>query len=87
MHTLILEVKKRELDSRCYFAIKACLQGYSVMISKKESFYKNKNYLKSGLVFLKSYGPNYYNEIKKIKKIGHQICAMDEEGRRISIRV
>ena len=77
---LILEIKKRELDSRCYFAIKACLQGYSVMISKKESFYKNKNYLKSGLVFLKSYGPNYHNEIKKMKKLGHQICAMDEEG-------
>ena len=34
---LILEVKKRELDSRCLLAIKACLQGYSVMISKKES--------------------------------------------------
>tara|TARA_B100000795_G_scaffold201567_1_gene155394 strand:- start:1508 stop:2914 length:1407 start_codon:yes stop_codon:yes gene_type:complete len=77
---LILEIKKRELDSRCYFAIKACLQGYSTMISKKESFYKNKNYLKSGYVFLKSCGPNYYNEIKKIKKLGHKICVMDEEG-------
>jgi len=77
---LILEVKKRELDSRCYFAIKACLQDYSVVITKKESFYRNKNFLKSGYVFLKSYGPNYFEEIKKIKALGHKICAMDEEG-------
>jgi len=77
---LILEVKKRELDSRCFFAIRACLQGYSVMISKKESFYKNKNFLQTGYVFLKSCGPNYHEEIKKIKKLGHLICVMDEEG-------
>ena len=77
---LLLEIKKRELDSRCYFAIKACLQGYSVIITKKESFYRNKNFLKSGYVFLKSYGPNYFGEIRKIKKLGHLICAMDEEG-------
>ena len=77
---LILEIKKRELDSRCYFAIKACLQDYSVIITKKESFYRNKNFFKSGYVFLKSYGPNYFEEIKKIKKLGHKICVMDEEG-------
>ena len=77
---LILEVKKSELDSRCLLAIKACLQGYSVMISKKESFYKNKNFLQTGYVFLKSCGPSYHEEIKKIKKLGHLICVMDEEG-------
>ena len=35
---LILEVKKRELDSRCYFAIKSCLNGYETVMSKKIIF-------------------------------------------------
>ena len=77
---LILEVKKRELDSRCYLAIKSCLKNYTVFIAKKESFYRNKNYFKKGFVFLKSNGPNYYKEIMKIHALGHKICVMDEEG-------
>jgi surface carbohydrate biosynthesis protein len=77
---LILEIKKRELDSRCYFAIKACLNGYEVVICKKNNFYKNKKFLKPGMVILKSAGINYYNEIIQIKSIGHSLSVMDEEG-------
>lgn len=77
---LILEVKKRELDSRCYFAIKSCLNDYEVVICKKNSFYKTKNFLKSGMVILKSAGKNYLKEIMDIKSIGHSLSVMDEEG-------
>lgn len=77
---LILEVKKRELDSRCYFAIKSCLNDYEVVICKKYNFYVNKKFLKSGMVILKSAGKNYIKEIIKIKSIGHSLSVMDEEG-------
>ncbi len=77
---LVLEVKKRELDSRCYFAIKACLNNYEVVICKKNNFYKNKRFLKSGMVILKSAGKNYLKEIIEIKSIGHSLSVMDEEG-------
>ncbi len=77
---LILEVKKRELDSRCYFAIKSCLNGYETVMSKKNNFYQYKNYFKSGMVILKSLGKNYFNEIVEMKKVGHTISVMDEEG-------
>ena len=77
---LILEVKKRELDSRCYFAIKACLNDYEVVICKKNNFYLNKRFLKSGMVILKSAGINYHKEIIEMKSIGHSLSVMDEEG-------
>jgi surface carbohydrate biosynthesis protein len=77
---LVLEVKKRELDSRCYFAIKACLNDYEVVISKKNNFYRNKKFLKSGMVILKSAGKNYLKEITELKSIGHSLSVMDEEG-------
>ena len=77
---LILEVKKRELDSRCYFAIKSCLNGYETVLSKKNNFYQYKNYFKSGMVILKSLGKNYFNEIVEMKNVGHTISVMDEEG-------
>ena len=78
-----METKKRELDSRCYFAVKSCLKNFSVVLSKKDSFYKNKKHLKPGFVFFKSLGRNYYTEIKKAKKLGFKICAQDEEGLQI----
>ena len=33
----VLEVKKRELDSRLYFAVKAAERGFSTVISKKNN--------------------------------------------------
>ncbi len=78
-----MEVKKRELDSRCYFAIKSCIKNYSVVLSKKDSFYKNRKLFKKGFVFFKSLGKNYFNEIKKTKALGYKICAQDEEGLQI----
>ena len=80
---LLMETKKRELDSRCYFAVKSCLKNFSVVLSKKESFYKNKKHLKPGFIFFKSLGKNYYKEIIKAKKLGFKICAQDEEGLQI----
>ena len=77
---LSLEVKKRELDSRCYFAIKSCLNDYEVVICKKNILYVNKKFLKSGMVMLKSAGKNYHKEIIEMKSIGHSISVMDEEG-------
>ena len=77
---LLLEVKKRELDSRCYFAIKACLNNYEVVICKKNNFYANAKFYESGIVMLKSAGVNHFKNIMEIKSAGHSISVMDEEG-------
>jgi len=77
---LLLEVKKRELDSRCYFAIKACLNNYEVVICKKNNFYVNKKFLESGMVILKSAGIRNLKDIMETKSAGHSLSVMDEEG-------
>ena len=75
-----MEIKKRELDARIYFAMKAASLGYSVCFGKKASIYYYRNFLAKGLVFFKSFGTRNTVLIDKIKSAGHKILGWDEEG-------
>ena len=80
----VIETKKRELDSRIYFAIKASSSNWSVVIGKKSALFNNSNLLKKGIYLFKSLGPKNYKNIIKVKKYGHKVVALDEEGLTIS---
>jgi surface carbohydrate biosynthesis protein len=77
---LMMEIKKRELEARIYFAMKAALRGYSVCLGKKYTIYTYRDYIKKGIVIFKSIGPYNSALIDRIKKSGHEIAAWDEEG-------
>ena len=49
----MMEIKKRELDARIYFAMKAASLGYSVCFGKKASIYYYRNFLAKVWFFLK----------------------------------
>jgi surface carbohydrate biosynthesis protein len=76
----LVETKKRELDSRIYFATKAASLGFSVVIGKKNAIFDRKKDLQKGLIIMKSLGPNNLESIKKYKELGYKIGAIDEEG-------
>ena len=77
---LMIEIKKRELESRIYFAMKAAKKGFSVGIGKKSTIYYYRKLVQKGIVFLKSIGPDNSKIIDEVKKSGHIACAWDEEG-------
>ena len=66
---LILEISKRELDSRVLFALKALENNFEVAIAKKSRLFEKLNIIKPGIIFLKSFGRNYERFLKKIKDI------------------
>ena len=76
----LIEGKKREFDSRMYFATKAASLGFSVVIAKKSAIFDNRKHLQRGLVILKSVGPNNINQINEYRRLGYMIGAIDEEG-------
>jgi surface carbohydrate biosynthesis protein len=76
----LIEGKKREFDSRVYFATKAASLGFSVVITKKSSLFDNRKYLQKGLVILKSVGPKNIKQINEYRELGYMIGAIDEEG-------
>ena len=76
----MMEIKKRELEARLYFAFIASLNGYSVVIAKKGEIWLRRNLLKPGIVVFKSLGPNNTRMIDDIKKAGHEVVAWDEEA-------
>ena len=76
----LIENKKREFDSRMYFATKAASLGFSVVIAKKSAILDNRKYLQRGLVILKSIGPNNIKQINEYRNLGYMIGAIDEEG-------
>ena len=77
---LPVEVKRREIYSRIYFAYKAALKGYNVTIGRKSRFYEFKKYLTPGYFLSKSLGKKASEELIKIKNLGHKILYIDEEG-------
>ena len=50
---LILEISKRELDSRVLFALKALENNFEVAIAKKSRLFEKLNIIKPGIIFLK----------------------------------
>ena len=76
----LIEVKKREFDSRVYFATKAASLGFSVVFAKKSAIFDNRKYLQRGLIIFKSIGPKNIHPINEYKRLGYMIGAIDEEG-------
>lgn len=77
---LEIETKKREFNSRCYFALKAARKGYSVVIAKKNKLYKNLEKLQNGHFILKSAGIKAHDISLKLKKLNYIPYGSDEEG-------
>ena len=77
---LPIEVKRRELYSRIYFSIKASIQGYSVTIGRKSRFHEFEKKIQPGNYISKSAGTQNFDYIKRLKKAGHKIFFIDEEG-------
>lgn len=75
-----IEVKKRELDSRCYQALKLINQGFVVSICTKSAIAQYKKKMRLGIVYFKSSGPRYHSLMKELKNMGHKNIVMDEEG-------
>ena len=77
---IMMEIKKRELDARIYFAMKSAMKGYSCCLGKKSAIFRYRNLIKKGFVFLKSIGPRNTVLIDGMQKSGHFVNAWDEEG-------
>lgn len=76
----MIEIFRREADARIYFAVKAALKNYSVIIANKSDIWAKRNELKKGIVLFKSLGKTNLKLIKDLKKSGHEIAAWDEEA-------
>ncbi len=76
---LLVEILKREIDARIYFASVASESNYSVVIGHKGVLWERLKYLRPGVVIFKSIGPRNTKMMNSLKKYGHQIAAYDEE--------
>lgn len=76
---LLIEILKREIDARLYFASIASDLNYSVVIGHKGVLWERLKYLRPGLVIFKSIGPRNTKMMNLLKKYGHQVAAYDEE--------
>lgn len=77
---LPIEIKRRELYSRIYFAIYASLKGYKVTIGRKTKFHDFCEFLEPGNYISKSLGAGSIEHLKKMKKLGHKVFYLNEEG-------
>ena len=76
----ILEVKSREFDSRVFLSLVAANMNYSAIFCKKEYINNYANYMRPGVILVKSIGQLNIKLINKLIKAGHKICSLDEEG-------
>lgn len=77
---LIIEVAKRELDAKIFLALYLIKFGFNVYITKKSRIFEKLHIVDPGIIFFKSFGPNYDKYLDKIKKYNHEISGIDEEG-------
>lgn len=75
-----IETKKRELLSRCYFALLAANKGYSVIIGKKNKLYQNLKNLQNGYFIFKSAGRSVKKLAPKLRELNYLPFSIDEEG-------
>ena len=47
----MIEILKREIDSRIYFAIKAAFKDFSIVIGNKSDIWARRDELQKGVVF------------------------------------
>ena len=77
---LVIESKKREMDSRIFFCILAAFNGYSAVLSTKTKLYSVLKNLKNGIFISKSIGPKNFKDFSQIINFGNSLCSWDEEG-------
>ncbi|MDB9739501.1 hypothetical protein OAB10_04285 [Candidatus Pelagibacter sp.] len=77
---LLIEIQKRELDSKILLALEALNNGYKVAISKKSRLFEKLHIIEPGIIFLKSFGIKYNIHLDNIINNGHKITGIDEEG-------
>ena len=65
---LPIEIKRRELYSRIYFAIYASMKGYQVTLGRKTKFHDFYKYIEPGNYISKSLGKGNFDHLKKLKK-------------------
>ncbi len=77
---LPLEIVYRENDAKSLFAFKALHKGWKVIVAPKLELYKMLEFLPKGTFILKSALPSELKQIQDLKKYGHKIYSLDEEG-------
>ncbi len=75
-----IETKPRELNSRMMIAYEAIKRNYRVVIGSQDEISKLLKYLPKSIVFEKSISKNKIKKLSSIKKRGHKIVNLDEEG-------
>ena len=70
----------REHDGKCILAHNMAIDGWYVLIAPKLELYKKLNQLPKGSFILKSAHPAETKQINLIKRLGHKIYTLDEEG-------
>jgi surface carbohydrate biosynthesis protein len=75
-----VETKARDFNSRMMVAYQALTRGYKVVIGAQSEMSEFLKYLPKGIFFEKSIARNKLQKLLKIKKIGHKIVNLDEEG-------
>ena len=75
-----IEIKARELNSRIMIAYEALRRGYAVVIGAQSEMYEFLKHIPQAIFFDKSISRNKLDKLKRIKKLGHKIINLDEEG-------
>ena len=75
-----IETKSRELKSRMMIAYEALKRDYIVIIGAQDEITKLIPYLPDSIFFEKSISKNKLKKLTKIKRFGHKIVNLDEEG-------
>lgn len=75
-----IEIKSREFISRMMIAYEALKKEYDIVIGAQDQLLEILFNLPKGIFFEKSISKNKLKTLKKIKKYGHKIVNLDEEG-------
>ena len=75
-----MEIINRELDGHILLALAAKEQGWSVHISTKRILFSRFDILPPGVFLLKSIVPGEIHIQTQIRKYGHKIACLDQEG-------
>lgn len=77
---LPLEIVVREHDGKAMLAYEAAKLGWTIIMGPKISLYSICEQLPEGMFLVKSIVPNELKQLRKLKKAGHKVCSLDEEG-------
>lgn len=74
-----IEIAARELDSRLLIALFAVRDGLDVVLGQKWLLQKNAPWMPKGFWIFKTLTPGDAKQMRRIKRAGHKIGAIDEE--------